>query len=336
MKKIVTLVLAFMLVLSAFAFSSCSDERPAGKAVDLSAKDSVKVGIIQYMPHPSLDNCTAGIREALEASDFASKLDIDVQIGSSASADSDCEIYAAQMVAKKYDIIFAVATPAAMVAFAATESIPVIFCAVNDPLAANIVKTNENPYYNATGTSDVLDLAAQLDLIQAMQPDVKTIGVLYTTSEANSISNLARMRELAKARNLVIEASGVQNASDIPTAAADLASRVDCFNNFTDNNVVENLSVVLEAAGRASIPVYGSEVEQVKNGCLASVSIDYVALGKVTGEMGLKVMKGTAPGTIAVRTISDATPVINTDVVSALGMKIPENFQNAEFVTTNH
>ena len=110
----------------------------------------------------------------------------------------------------------------------------------------------------------------------------------------------------------------------------------DCINTCADDNGVENLPVLLEAASRASIPVYGSEVEQVKNGCLASVSIDYVALGKVTGEMGLEVMKGTNPGSIAVRTISDATPVINTDVASALGMTIPESFGNAELVTTNH
>lgn len=336
MKKFMSLVLVALLVLSCFVFASCSsNERPAGLANDVSGKEEIKIGIIQYMPHPSLDNCTAGIMQALEGSDLADKLDIDVQIGSSASADSDCDTYASQMVAKKYDMIFAVATPAALSAFAATESIPVIFCAVSDPVAAGIVKSAEEPYYNITGTSDVLDLSAQLDLIQSMQPDVKKIGILYTTSEANSISNLARMKELAEARGLTIEASGVQNASDISTAATELVAKVDCLNNFTDNNVVDNLPIVLEAANRAGIPIYGSEIEQVKNGCLAAVSIDYVALGVATGEMGLEVLGGASIGKIAVKTITDATPVINSEVVSALNMTVPESYVNAEFVTTN-
>ena len=102
----------------------------------------------------------------------------------------------------------------------------------------------------------------------------------------------------------------------------------------TDNNVVENLSIELEAAAAAGIPVYGSEVEQVSNGCLASMSIDYVALGKKTGEMAAKVLGGASPATMAVEQITEATPVINTDVAASLGLTIPESFANAETVTT--
>ena len=172
-------------------------------------------------------------------------------------------------------------------------------------------------------------------MIQAMQPYIKSIGILYTTSEANSISNLKVFKEICDERNIEVVASGVQNASDIPSAAAALASKVDCINNFTDNNVVNNLSVVLEAADNAGIPVYGSEVEQVKNGCLAAVSIDYVALGNTTGHMVLDALGGADVATMAVRTISDATPVINTDVLSALNMEMPSAYQGAETVTTN-
>lgn len=334
MKRVVLVLLALAVAVTALVSCSSSD-RPAGAGKDISGKETLKIGIIQYVSHPSLDNCTSGIIEGLKSSELYEKMTIDVQIGSDASPDADCQSYAGGMVAKGYDLIFAVATPAASTAFAATESIPVVFCAVSDPEAAGLVKASDAPYYNATGTSDVLDLSAQLDLIAAMQPTAKKIGILYTTSEANSISNLRRMRELAEERNITIDAVGVQSASDIPAAATSLCGRVDCINNFTDNNVVNNLSVVLEAANAAGIPVYGSEVEQVKNGCLAAVSIDYVALGKVTGRMALEIIGGKNPGEMAVEKITDALPVINTDVAAALSVSIPEDYAGAETVTTN-
>lgn len=301
---------------------------------DNTADEALKIGVIQYVSHPSLDNCYTGVAEALSADQ---NITIDRQIGSDASADSDCATYAANMVSQKYDMIIAIATPAAASAFAATDGtdIPVIFCAVSDPVAAELVESMEKPGYACTGTSDVLDLEAQVNLIQSMQPDVKSIGILYTTSEANSISNLERFKEICAERNIEVVATGIQNDADIPAAAAALSAKVDCINNFTDNKVVNNLTVVLEAANDAGIPVYGSEVEQVKNGCLAAVSIDYVALGKVTGDMALEVLGGEDPANMAVKTITDATPVINTEVLSALGMTLPESYSDAETVTTN-
>lgn len=335
MKKFAKLLSVLLVVtLAVLCFAGCGE---TGEASDNQSanKDSYKIGVIQYISHPSLDNCYNGIAKAFEGK---SNITIDRQIGSDASADADCAAYAKKMVADKCDMIFAIATPAAASAFAAVEGtdIPVVFCAVSDPVAAELVQSMDAPGYNCTGTSDVLDLNAQLDLIQEMQPDVKSIGILYTTSEANSISNLNTFKELAAKRNLTVEASGVQNASDIPAAATALAGKVDCINNFTDNNVVNNLTVVLDAAKTAGIPVYGSEVEQVKNGCLASVSIDYVALGKATGDMGLDILlNGAKASQMAVKTITDATPVINTDVLASLNMKTPDKYKNAETVKTN-
>ena len=118
-------------------------------------------------------------------------------------------------------------------------------------------------------------------------------------------------------------------------AAAALAAQVDCINNFTDNKVVNNLSVLLSAANNAKVPVYGSEVEQVKNGCLASMSIDYVALGKTTGKMAADALSGKKLADMAVQTISEATPVVNTEVLANFGMTLPAGYENAEKVETN-
>lgn len=328
-KKVLALVLCAVLVL---AFAACSGKTPETTPDDVK---EYKIGIIQYVSHPSLDNCRTGIENALKESGI--KYTVDFQMGSDASPDADCATFANTMVAQQFDMIFAIATPAAMSAFKATEGtdIPVIFCAVSDPVAAELVESNEVPGDLCTGTSDVLDLDAQVDLIQAMQPDVKSIGVIYTTSEPNSITQLGFLKDICEKRGIAVEATGIQNDADIPAAATALAAKVDCINNFTDNKVVNNLSVVLEAANNAGIPVYGSEEEQVKNGCLASVSIDYVALGKVTGEMGVKVLGGEDITKMSVETISDATPIVNTDALAALGMEMPEAYANAATVQTN-
>ncbi len=322
MKKTIALLLAAIMM---FAFAGCSENK--------NKEDSVlKIGIIQYMSHPSLDNCYNGIISALENSGI--EYTVDYQTGSSSSADADCTNFAKNMVAANYDMIIAIATPAAKAAFAATDDteIPVIFCAVSDPIAAGLVESMEAPGYICTGTSDVLDLEAQVAIIKAMQPDVKSIGILYTSSEDNSITNLKNFKSVCDKENIEVVATAVQGASDIPSAAEELASKVDCINNFTDNNVVNNLSIVLSAADKYGIPVYGSEEEQVVNGCLASVSIDYVALGKVTGEMAVEVLNGADASAMPVKTITEATPIINSSVLKKLGLSIPEGYSEVKTI----
>lgn len=322
MKKIIAVMLAVIIML---AFAGCGETQNEKNSV-------LKIGIIQYMSHPSLDNCYNGVISALESSGL--QYTVDYQIGSGNSADSDCTNFAKNMVAANYDMIIAIATPAAKSAFAATDDteIPVIFCAVSDPVAAGLVESMDAPGYLCTGTSDVLDLEAQVAIIKAMQPEVKSIGILYTSSEDNSITNLKNFKAICDKEGIEVVATAVQGASDIPSAAEELASKVDCINNFTDNNVVNNLSVVLTAADKYGIPVYGSEEEQVINGCLASVSIDYVALGKVTGEMAVSVLKGEDASTMAVKTITEATPVINSSVLKKLGLSTPEGYSEVKTV----
>lgn len=320
---------------SSASSGASSADSSNGSAAETDTADTKKIGVIQFAAHPSLDNCYAGIEEGLIAAYGEDGVVIDLQNGQGDSA--TCDSIAANFVSKGYDMIYAIATPAALSAYSAASKsdIPVIFCAVSDPVAAGLTESLDAGSKNCNGTSDILDLYTQVQLIISMQPDVKKIGVLYTTTEANSLSQLKEFKLICEGMDVEVVEQGVSGAADIPQAAADLASKVDCINNFTDNNVVNNLSIVLEKADAAGIPVYGSEIEQVKNGCIASISIDYVALGKVTAEMGVKVLDGTDPTTMPVGTISDGTPVLNTDVMAKFGFDVPAGFENAEMVTTN-
>ena len=318
------------------AFTGCASNGTSSTASDSAAAEGAKrIGVIQYASHPSLDNCYEGVRQGLVEAYGEDGVIIDLQNGQGDGA--ACDSISANFVSKGYDMIYAIATPAALSAYSAANKsdIPVIFCAFSDPVAAGLTESLEAGYNNCNGTSDILDFSAQVDLIQSIQPDVKKIGVLYTTTEANSMSQLESFKAVCTEKGIEVVDQGVSGAADIPQAATTLASQVDCINNFTDNNVVNNLSIVLEKANAANIPVYGSEIEQVKNACLASISIDYIALGKKTAEMGVEVLNGTDPKTMAVGTISDGTPVINSEVMEKFGFTVPEKYADAEMVTTN-
>ena len=332
MKKQLFRFLAAALSVStiALSLSACGENGASSSGGDDGKKPTI--GIIQFAVHTSLDNCYTGLLEGLNEAGYGEDnavIDFKNAQGNTTTADQ----IANNMAAKNYDMIIGIATPAAMSAYgAANGKIPVVFCAVSDPVAENskLVMSLEKTGVNCTGSSDRLNLEGQLKMIRAFQPEAKKIGILYNTAEANSLSNLAEIRKLAPDYGFEIVEKGIQSAADIPTAAASLCPQVDCINNFTDNLVVDNLSVVLDLANAAKIPVYGSEIEQVKKGCLASESLDYVALGRETGKLAARVLGGEKAADTAVVLVKDSFPVYNGDVAASLGLTVPAAYASAE------
>lgn len=324
--KIASMMMASALC--AFSLAGCSGKEGNGSS---GTKDKPKIGIIQYAVHSSLDNCYEGLIKGLEAAGYKDGETCTIDFKNSQGDPNTADQIAGVMAAQSCDMIIGIATPAAMSAFnAADGNIPTIFCAVSDPVVVNLVDSLDKSGKNCTGSSDRLNLEGQLKMIRAFQPDAKKIGILYNTAEANSLSNLAEIKKLAPDYGFEIVEKGIQNSADIPAAAASLAEQVDCINNFTDNLVVDNLTVVLEQANQAKIPVYGSEIEQVAKGCLASESLDYVELGKATGELAARVLKGEKAADTAVVLVNKSFPVYNSEVAASFGLAIPEAYASAQ------
>lgn len=338
-KNLVSKVIAAALTAAlAMSLTACGSSSSAS-TTESSSGDKKTIGVIQYTTVPSLDNCYEGFVKGLADEGFVEgeNLTIDFQNANAEVSTADTE--AQTMAQKKYDLIGAIATPAAMSAYGAckADKIPVVFTAVSDPVSAQLVKSLDKSETICAGSSDQLPLEAQLQMIRAFLPEAKKIGVLYTTSEPNSITNLETLKELAPKYDFEsIEAIGVTNSSEIAAGAESLvASGVDCINNFTDNNVVNNLPTVLQAASKANIPVFGSEEGQVYDGCLASISIDYVVLGEETGKIAGKILKGELkPEDSEIYTANEGTPFVNTDVAKTLGLEIPSEYQDGTMVTT--
>ncbi len=225
-----------------------------------------------------------------------------------------------------------IATPMAQSCYSVAKKsdIPVIFTAVTDPVAADLANADGTPVGEITGTSDKLPVEAQLKMIREILPEAKTIGIMYTTSEVNSESTIKEYKELAPNYGFEIVTTGISSSADVSIAADSLISKVDCITNLTDNTVVASLNIILDKAAAKNIPVFGSEIEQVKKGCLAAMGLDYIELGRQTGVMAAKVLKGEAKASeLNYEVLKEAAFYGNTKVAETLGLTLPESLTSS-------
>lgn len=286
-----------------------------------------EVGVLQYADHPSLDNCREGFIEGLKAEGFEEGKNLKIDTQSAKADDATNTQIAQKFAADGLDLVCGIATPSAQALYNSCyeSGIPVVFNAVSDPVAANLAKSKTEAMDGISGVSDELPVEAQLKLIREMLPDAKKIGILYTTSEANSVSTIKTYEEKVGEYDFELVTKGVANAAEIPQAAEAVAGQVDCITNLTDNTVVDNLNVVLEKATAHNIPVFGSEEEQVGNGCLASAGIDYIELGKKAGVIAAKVLKGEKISSIPYETMTESKITINPSAAEKVSVKIPQS-----------
>ena len=318
-RHITSAILALSLALTLTACGGKKEEAPAESGSEAPAEATTEkylIGINQYGQHASLDNCRIGFLQGLEEAGLKEGVDFEVDYQNAGFDDNVNAQIGDAFSAEDVDLMVGIATPSAVACFNAAEDkdIPVIFTAITDPVQAKLDSGN------VTGTSDKLPVEAQLDLIRQLQPTAKT------TSEPNSVSAIAEYQEKAGDYGFTIDAIGVTAQAEVTQAADTLiAHKVDCISNLTDNNVVGVLAAILEKTNDAGIPIYGSEVEQVKLGCVAAAGIDYVQLGIQTGKMAAKVLTGEATcQDLPYETIEEYGIYINSDMLDAMGITLPD------------
>ena len=325
LKKLAACGLSLTMVLSLAACGGSTDDTASNNDTSADGGETVKylIGISQYGQHGSLDHCREGFLQGLEEAGLKEGVDFEVDYRNADFDDTMTTQIGDAFSAEDVDLMVGIATNSAVACFNAAEDkdIPVIFTAITDPVGAHLDSGN------ITGTSDALPVAGQLELIRALQPDADTVGIIYTTSEPNSVYSVGIYEDLAADYGFTIDAVGVTSQAEVPQAVDQLiADGVDCLSNLTDNNVVGVLTSILEKTDEAGIPVYGSEVEQVKLGCVAGAGLDYVQLGIQTGKMAAKVLTGEATcEDLPYETIENYGLYINSDSLSALGITVPED-----------
>lgn len=309
--------------------ASTGSETSADSSAADTAEDNYTIGISQFAEHGSLDNCREGFLEGLKSAGIEEGVNLTVEYQNSQADTGTASTIADNFVSKNVDLICAIATPSAMSAYNSCldSEIPVVYTAVSDPVGAGLADEEGNSVGNITGTSDKLPVEEQLKMIRDLMPDAKKIGILYTTSEANSCSTIEEYKKLAGDYDFEIVDTGINTSADVEIAAADLVTKVDCLCNLTDNTVVNALQTVLDKANGANIPVFGSEIEQVKSGCVASMGIDYYQLGIETGKMAAKILKGEEKTSdTPYITASKAQLYVNTAAADKIGMKLDADY----------
>lgn len=287
------------------------------------AQQKVTVAVTAIVEHPALDAARDGVKKALEEAGYKDGANLSFRYESAQGQPATAAQIAQKFAGENPNVIVAIATPSAQAMVTATQTIPVVFTAVTDPVSAQIVKDRKAPGGNVTGISDFSPLEAQFDLIKELVPAAKKIGVVFNPGEANSVALLNAVKALAPARNLQIVEASAGRTADVSAAAQSLVGKVDALYLPTDNTIISALGTVLAVGTDNKLPVFTGDTESVQKGSVASIGFDYFQVGLETGAVVVRILKGEKPGAIPVSNASGSNLVINAKAAAAMGVTVP-------------
>lgn len=318
MKKI----LAALCALSAAAFFGCK-EKSVG--ADSSAAKKIKIGVIQLIEHPALDQAYKGFVDGLAADGYVDGENITIDYQNAQGEQANCVTIANKLINDKDDLIFAIATPAAQAVANLTKEIPILISAVTDPATANLVQSNEHPGTNVSGTSDLTPVAAQIKLLKKIVPDAKKVGLMYCSSEANSIFQIDLAKRACQDEDLEFIEGSVSASNEIQQVTQGLIGKVDAIYVPTDNMLAAGMANVAMVANNAKIPVICGEEGMVASGGLATYGINYYELGKQTAKQAVAILRdGKNPADMPIEYNEKCTLSVNHNTEAAIGVKVPE------------
>ncbi len=285
----------------------------------------IKIGMTQIIEHVALDETAEGFRKALnEAGYTEDKVEIEFQ---NAQGDfGTAQTIASSFVEDKKDLIFAISTPSAQAVYNLTKDIPIVISAITDPVAAGLTGDN------ITGTQDLTPVAKQVDLIKDLVPNAKTIGIIYTPSEENSMVVVRLLRGIAKEKGYNLVEKAVTNINEVSQALDVILEEVDVFYAHTDNIITAAIPIVVEKARVKNIPVINVLENPVKQGALASEAIDYVDSGYRAGKAAIEILEGKNPKDIPITLPENTKLFINETTMNNLGLTIPKKLKERAII----
>ncbi|MCI7551824.1 MAG: ABC transporter substrate-binding protein [Actinomycetaceae bacterium] len=316
--------LAALVAGAALALAGCSSD-PKGDASQTpstsSAQDSYSIGIAEFVSHPSLDASIAGFKAAIADAGLDVTYDEQNSQGDQGTAASIASKFASQDL----DLVLAVATPIAQAVAQNVVDVPVLFTAVTDPEAAQLVASNEQPGANVTGTTDLNPVADQIALVKRVLPEAKKVGVIYSSGEVNSEVQVVLAKEEAQKQGLEIVEKTITNSSEVSQAAQALGD-VDAIYVPTDNIVVSALDSVVQVAEATQTLLVVGEASSVEKGGALTFGLNYEDLGRQTGEMAVEILtQGADPATMAVQAQQNPQLVVNPAAAERMGITLPQD-----------
>ncbi|APX70942.1 ABC transporter substrate-binding protein [Brucella sp. 10RB9215] len=295
----------------------------AAIATTAQAKD-VTVAVTAIVEHPALDAARDGVKDALAEAGYKEGENLKFIYQSAQGNPATAAQIARQFVGEGPDVIVPISTPSAQAVVSATRDIPVVFTAVSDPVGAQLVKDLKKPGGNVTGLSDMSPVVEHIKLIKEVMPNIKKLGYLYNSGETNSVSLLAALKEAAAAEGIEIVESAATKSAEVQGAARALVGRADAMYVPTDNTIVSALESAVGVAEESKLPLFTADTDSVKRGALAALGFNYYDVGKQTGAVVVKILKGEKPGDIAVDIAKGTDLVINLGAAKKMGVEFPQ------------
>lgn len=312
MKKGLTVLMAVML--AALTLVGCSSNKNA-------SKDVVHLGILQYVEHPSLTAARKGFVDELKKEGYVEGKNLKLDYENAQGDQSNLQTISTNLLSNN-DLVLGIATPAAQTLSNLSTDVPVVFTAVTDPVSAKLVDTMETPNGIATGTSDMSPISKQVELLQKVMPDVKKVGIMYTTNERNSEVQVEEaQKEFAKAGINVIT-KGISSTNDVQDTAKSLMSQTQVLFIPTDNMIVSAISLLTELSKEMKVPVVGGSADVVDQGVLFTYGANYEALGRQTAKLAVRIIKGEDVSKVASEYPKALNVVANDDMAKTLGIDL--------------
>ncbi|MGJ1012289.1 ABC transporter substrate-binding protein [Enterococcus casseliflavus] len=314
MKKWITtgLLTASLLALAACGESSNTSEENDGTKT---------VGVLQLVEHGSLNAAYEGFKEGLAEAGYTEGENLTIEYQNAQNSQDNLKSMSERLVNASPDLLLGIATPAAVSLANETTDTPIVVTAVTDLVGAKLADSNEEPGRNITGTSDMVPIEQQINLLLSIVPDAKTIGIMYNAGEANSKIQADLAEEALKAAGVDVKVLTANTTNDVQQVTTSLAKDVDGIYVPTDNTFASAAAIVGEVAKETKTPIVAGSVEQVDDGALATYGIDYKSLGIQTGKLAAKILNGDAePATTPVETADNLELVVNEEMAAALGI----------------
>ena len=286
-------------------------------------KDVFRIGISQFITHQSLDATREGFVDELAKQGYIEGKNIEIDLQNAQGEQRNLKTIS-QQLAESSDVVLAIATPSAQSLANTTQTTPVIFSAVTDPVSAKLVESREHPGGNVTGTSDQSSdaISTQINLIKKVLPKAKTIGILYTQSEPNSVVQKDEAKRLLEEKGFTVVEKTILDSNNVKAAAESLMAEVDMVFVPTDNIISSTMETVKQVSIKHKVPVFGGSTEMIAVGGLYNYGTNYEELGRQTARMLIRVLKGEKPENIAVELPEKLELHTNQEMAEALGIDI--------------
>ena len=286
-------------------------------------KDVFRIGISQFITHQSLDATREGFVDELAKQGYVEGENIEIDLQNAQGEQRNLKTIS-QQLAESSDVVLAIATPSAQSLANTTQTTPVIFSAVTDPVSAKLVESREHPGGNVTGTSDQSSdaISTQINLIKKVLPKAKTIGILYTQSEPNSVVQKDEAKRLLEEKGFTVVEKTILDSNNVKAAAESLMAEVDMVFVPTDNIISSTMETVKQVSIKHKVPIFGGSTEMIAVGGLYNYGTNYEELGRQTARMLIRVLKGEKPENIAVELPEKLELHTNQEMADALGIDI--------------